>query len=257
MIRIFVGTPANNEDLECQAVLDWSIRKHASEPVDIVWMMLSRDPQSFWYSDPQARRGWQPQTWATPFSALRWAIPEFCNWQGRAIYMDSDQIAMADIAELWQQPIPKSVLMSKDGASCVMLFDNAKCQGVLPSRGKHWSDPNLFRHVRGMAVQASTPFQGDWNCRDGHGHQTIHDGDVKVLHYTSIPTQPNHKHARARLKIEGKPHWFPGPDQAHPRREITDLFERMFAECIAEGYGPETYRVAQEFGDYGRPKAAA
>jgi hypothetical protein len=105
-VRIFVGTPANNEDLECQTVLDHSLRKHASLPLDITWMMLSRDRISFWYSDSRTRRGWNTQTWATPFSAPRWGNPAARGFQGRAIYMDSDMIVMADIAELWTQPIP-------------------------------------------------------------------------------------------------------------------------------------------------------
>lgn len=257
MIRIFVGTPANNEDLECQAVLDYSLRKHASAPIDITWMMLSRDPSSFWFSDPQAkpRKGWNTKTWATPFSPLRWGIPAACNYEGRAIYMDSDMIAMADIADLWNQPIPnsKAALMTRDGASCVMLLDCARMKQFLPPIETLKGEQGAYRAVRSsVSKNAGAPFVGNWNCRDGETYKTIYDYDVKVLHYTRIPTQPNHRHARARLKGEGKAHWYPGPDQPHPRAEVTELFDKLLAESIAAGRDPETFRVSHEFGDYGR-----
>jgi hypothetical protein len=258
VIRIFVGCPANNEDLECQAVLDHSLRKHASEDIEIVWMMLSRDPASFWYADPQAnpRRGWNTKTWATPFSALRWGIPAACKFEGRAIYMDSDMIALADIAALWNQPIPDGkALLAKGGSeviSCVMLMDCARMRGVVPPIDELKGVKGAYRHARGKIAHAAANYSGNWNCRDGENYKTIHDPDVKVLHYTAIPTQPNHRHARARLKAEGKPHWFPGPDKPHPRAEVTALFDAMLAESIAAGRGPETFRVSPEFGDYGR-----
>ena len=186
-IRIFVGTPANSEDLECQAVYAWSLKKHhPQDDVDITWMMLSRDPNSFWYSNPQAKpkQGINTFGWATPFSGMRFMIPAACDFKGKAIYCDSDQMWIADVAELWNQPIP--------------------------------------------------------------------DGKVKLIHYTHIPTQPNHPHARKRLSSENKSHWYNGTDEKHPMPEITELFDRMLAEAIAAGQGPETFRVPVEFGDYGR-----
>lgn len=255
-VRIFVGTPANNEDLECQAVLDYSLRKHASLPLDITWMMLSSDISSFWYSDPKTRKGWNTQTWATPFSALRWGIPAACGFEGRAIYMDSDMIAMADIAELWTQPIPDGkALLAKGGktvVSCVMLMDCSRMKSVVPPIDELKSVVGAYRHARGKIAYASADYKDNWNCRDGEHYATIHDPEVKVLHYTSIPTQPNHKHARARLAKEGKPHWFAGPDRDHPRREVIELFDSLLAEANEAGSGPETFRVAKEFGEYGR-----
>lgn len=256
MIRLAVGCPGNNEDLECMAVLSHSVLKHASEPVEIHWLMLSRDPASFWYADPQAkpRKGWNTRGWATPFSPLRLGLPAFFKFEGKVIYCDSDQIFLADCAELWNQPIPdgKALLMSKDGASCVMLMDCARMRDVLPPIDKLKSVEGMFRNVRGALVKAAGVYAGDWNCRDGRGYDSIHHPDVKILHYTSIPTQPNHRHARARLRAEGKKHWFPGPDLPHPRKEITELFDATLAEAIAAGRGPETFRVTPEFGDYGR-----
>src|SRR5690349_3684211 len=102
MIRLFIGCSGNNEDLESQAVLEWSIRKNTKRETDITWMQLSRDPASPFYSD--GPHGWQTKFWTTPFSGFRWAIPELCCWEGQAIYSDSDVIFFADIGELWDQP---------------------------------------------------------------------------------------------------------------------------------------------------------
>lgn len=263
-IRIFVGCPGNNEDLEAQAVLAWSLRKHhQADELSITWMMLSRDPESFWYSDPQRGQGWRTDGWATPFSALRWGIPAACDYQGRAIYMDSDQIAMADIAELWEQPIPNGkALLGKglpdDLVSCVLLFDCAAMRMVLPSIKDLKYVPGKYKEIRKATAAAAANYSGDWNCRDSRDlprYKSIHDPNIKVLHYTDIPTQPNHKHARARLKREGKPHWFAGPDRPHPRPELNRLFDELLAEATAAGYGPEHYRVSPEFGDYGPMKS--
>ena len=255
-VRIFVGTPANNEDLECQAVLDYSLRKHASLPLDITWMMLSRDPSSFWYSDSKTRNGWNTQTWITPFSALRWGIPAACDFQGRAIYMDTDMIAMADIVELWAQPIPPGkAILAKGNAqiiSCVMLMDCAALKSKLPHIDVLRSVPGKYRDMCSVLFDAHARYAGNWNCRDGEDYATIHDPDVKILHYSSIPTQPNHRHARARLAFKAKSHWYDGPDLPHPRDEVQALFDQTLADAITAGRGPDHFHVSEEFGDYGR-----
>src|SRR3569833_1294337 len=93
-IRIFVGCAARNEDLESQAVLEYTLTKYASKPLEIEWMRQSDDPASFWH-------GCNTLGWVTPFSGFRYGIPERCNFDGRAIYMDSDMIVRDDIAKLW------------------------------------------------------------------------------------------------------------------------------------------------------------
>lgn len=264
LIRIFVGTPANNEDLEWQAVCEYSLKKHASQPLDICWMMLSRNPASFWYADPVMHKGWRTRGWSTPFTALRWGIPAFCKFRGRAIYMDSDTLARADIAELWNQDMRGKAILAKphNGKArsflpCVMLMDCERLGAILPrvenirdTEGRYLKIPDIVQDHVG-------PFEGDWNCRDGDSYDDINDPAIKLIHYTKIPTQPNHAHARARLYRENKPHWFAGPDESHWRPELTELWERTFAEAKAAGFTPESYRLKRAFGSYGRGKADA
>ena len=114
-IKVFVGCDPNNCDLEQMMVLDYSIRKHTQQPVEIVWMQLSRDENSAWFSDPANKRGWQTEKWATPFSGFRWAIPEYCGFEGRAIYMDADMQVFKNIEELWNLPFNSAkVLVQKE-----------------------------------------------------------------------------------------------------------------------------------------------
>ena len=129
-VRIFVGCDPNNCDLEQMMVLDYSVHKHARQPVVITWMQLSHDPHSAWYSDQETGSGWHTEHWATPFSGFRWAIPESCNFEGRAIYMDADVIVLCDVAELWSHPMHAEATVAAKGGTvrhaCVPAYGIAR-----------------------------------------------------------------------------------------------------------------------------------
>lgn len=256
-IRIFVGCSANDEDLEAQMVFEYSLRqRHPKDDIDLVWMRLSRDPHSFWYADPERGEGWCTRTWATPFSALRWGIPACCGYAGIAIYMDCDMILMDDVARLWEQPFRqgKMILSKGDGITfCTMLMDCAGLQEALPPIETIKRQPNCYRDIRRQLATSGVVqrFAGNWNCRDGEEYASIFDPEIKVLHYTAIPTQPTHRHAKARLAAEGRRHWYAGESRPHPRREVTELFDRLFEEALASGYTLDRYRTPP-FGEYRR-----
>src|SRR5690606_40467994 len=45
-----------------------------------------------------------------------WGIPAFCDYQGKAIYMDTDMIVLCDLAELWNLEFePGKAVMAKGG----------------------------------------------------------------------------------------------------------------------------------------------
>lgn len=258
-IRIFVGCSANDEDLEAQAVYEYSLRKHHPRgDIELTWMRLSRDPTSFWYSNPEKNEGWFTRTWATPFSALRWGIPAFCNFQGRAIYMDCDMILMDDVERLWTQKFEpgKAIISKGDGNTfCTMLMDCAALKEILPPiEDIKRLKPNCYRDIRRKLAESPhliQKFDGNWNCRDGEQYASVFDTNVKALHYTAIPTQPTHKHAKARLAAEGRPHWYSGESREHPRADITKLFDDMYSEAKSAGFSIDRYRMPL-FGDYRR-----
>lgn len=241
MIRVFVGCAPNGDDAESCAVLEYSIRRLASEPVEITWMALSADRKSPFYAPI-----WRTEEWVTPFSGLRWIVPELCHFRGRAIYTDSDVIFMADIAELWRQSIPtgKAVLTKYgDTRACVSLWDCAAAAAdMIPGRTLREA-PRAHRTMtlRLADRDMAAPFAGDWNCLDGEGYASLGDRRLKALHLTNIATQPGHAFANLRLQMHGRDHWYDGPRRPHPRRDVSALFDLMLSEAGAAGYSVGNY----------------
>lgn len=247
-IRIFVGCDPNNCDLEQMMVLDYSLHKHTQHSLEIVWMQLSRDPDSPWYSDPNTLQGWRTEKWATPFSGFRWAIPAYCHYEGRAIYMDTDVIVLSDIAKLWEQPIEgDAIVMAKGGKSsarlCTCLWDNAKARNFLPDIETLKSNPDshkqLMQKIKDQP-QLVQPYTDSYNCIDG---ENLPVEQIKILHYSDMGTQFSHKYALPRLQESGQTHWFDGKILPHPRKDLTELFDQYYAEALAAGYKPENYQI--------------
>lgn len=239
-IRIFVGCAAGGEDAESCAVLEYTLRLHASRPLEINWMRLGAT---------EAWSGWTTRGWATPFSGLRWSIPEACRFAGRAIYMDSDMIARADIAGLWDQEIPAGMLaLVRPGGklrTCVMLMDCAAFAG--------WPFPlaQLKRHPnpQGLVTSWLKPrreallgsFAGLWNCIDLKGAAGLADPDLGLIHYSQMAHQPHLKHAARRLAAQGRAHWYDGETAPHWIPELEAEFDRLLTQAEAAGFAPVHY----------------
>ena len=258
-IRIFVGCSANGEDAEAQGMLEYTLKRHATQPLEINWMKLTRDPSSPWYSNPSKGEGWNTTGWATPFSAFRWAIPHVCNYEGKAIYMDVDMIALDDINNLWEQqhPAGKAVLAKDEKHTCVMLFDNAQSKSVLPPFEQLRRTEGLYRKVRNNFGLATAKFKNNWNCLDGEHYKTLNDPDVKVIHFTKVETQPHLKWALPRLKAAGQQHWNAhtlrsDKPQPHARKDVQPLVDQLWQEAQAAGYTVDKYLPTKEerFGQY-------
>ena len=121
-INIFIGTSANGEDQVAEMVYEYSLRKNTDADININWMRLNHDKDSFW-------GGWNTSIWSTPFSGFRWAIPEFQNFKGKAIYTDVDMINFRDIKDLYETDLEGKPFGCKKGTRfgshevCVMLID--------------------------------------------------------------------------------------------------------------------------------------
>lgn len=238
-IRLFVGCSAGNEDLEAQAVLEYTARKHCTLPLDIVWMHQAAAPWS----------GWKCGTGRTPFTHFRWSIPAVCNYEGRAIYSDVDFLFVGDLAEVWRQKIHNVGLVRNPKGKLTtsfIVFDCAHAKGHVPPLDKlramddaHGTVLAYFRaHPELLAAT-----HGNWDCPDLAG-TTLDDPDLRAVHFTRIETQLHLKHAVPRLGKEGRSHWYAGPIGAHPRPELQALFDQLLKDAIAAGYPPERYRLA-------------
>lgn len=240
-IRLFVGTSANSEDLEAEMVLEYSARKHCSMPLEITWMRQAKGgPWGGWESAKNNR---------TPFSSFRWSLPAVCDFTGKALYTDVDFFFVADLAELWNQPIPHVALVrnatGKLSTSCI-LFDCAKARGHVPTLDKLKRMPDahgtLLNHFRAHPEHLSA-FEGNWDCGDLKGYE-LGDPRVKAIHYTRIESQLHLTHAIPRLRAEGKRHWYTGEILTHPRPELQAAFDRLLEEAKDAGYSLDAYRSA-------------
>lgn len=249
VIKVFVGCDPNNCDLEQMMVLDYSIHKHTTYPVEIVWMQLSNNPESFWYSNPKTGEGWQTSKWATPFSGFRWAIPEYCGFEGRAIYMDADIIVMCDLAELWQHPIKAEAIVAAKTKQemtrlCTCVWDCAAARAYIMPVEQLKADINGHQQMMDKLKQNPqliTPYQDSYNCVDG---EDMPIKDIKILHYSDMGTQFSHKYALPRVQAEGYEHWFDGQIMPHPREDLSQLFDAYYQEALQAGYKPDNYRTA-------------
>tara|TARA_B100000809_G_scaffold265190_1_gene323249 strand:+ start:527 stop:1294 length:768 start_codon:yes stop_codon:yes gene_type:complete len=95
MIRIFVGT-SNIEDNWIEKILVYSLFKHTSEELDITFLR------------PKMFLDWNMRGWGTPFTNFRYTVPELCNFKGKAIYMDVDQLNFRDIADLYNTDLEEN-----------------------------------------------------------------------------------------------------------------------------------------------------
>ena len=229
-IKIFVGTSANGEDGEAELTLEYTLKKHSSQPIEVTWMRQSKDPHSPF-------NGWKTKTWATPFSGFRWAIPELCNFQGRAIYMDVDMICLADIAELINVDMAGKPALGKpyNGVieTSVMLMD---CEALK----KHMPSIDNMKQTDKVQVSMSwkvKPLMGKldnrWNVFDGEYYDV---SNMWILHYTKMSSQP------------WQPKWFRGQVEGHSRPELAKLWYRLRDEALSNGYTvPDGY---EHFGPY-------
>jgi len=208
MIRVFVGTSKKREDSIAEITLKYSLEKHCSEEIEVVFM---RNTQNGFMGK------FNSTGWATPFTNLRWAIPEYCNFEGRSIYMDVDQLNLKDISELYNIDLQGKPFASRSNRLCVMVFDNSKMQSILAPVSTIKNTPRYGTEMYWKIVKRAHHFDPRWNCLDGEGRAI---DDIWHLHFTSMPTQP------------WKPGWFKGTTKPHPRTDLVDLWEQYKDEAL-------------------------
>ena len=239
-IRLFVGTSANNEDLEAECVLEYTARKHCSRPLEITWMrQAASGPWSGWASSATGR---------TPFTAFRWSLPAVRQWNGRAIYSDVDFFFTGDLGEVWAQPIPGVALVRNPTgklSTSFIVFDCARARGHVPTLEQLRAMPDahdaMLKYFRAHPeLLAAT--EGNWDCPDLKG-ASLGDPQLKAVHFTRIETQLHLRYAVPRLKAEGRVHWYTGEIFSHPNQALVDHYDQLWREAQAAGYTVERARV--------------
>ena len=242
-IKLFVGCAPNGEDAESQMVLEYTARKYTSMPIDIVWMKIDSDLSSHW-------GGWDTSLWSTPFSGFRWAIPEYCNFKGQAIYMDSDMIIQEDLTNLWNEPWnDNAVIQSKGGwRFCVAKWNCAHAEQRLMPVTRMKKIPESHSRMCNMFPKFVQEFDRRWNNFDG-GNDALKD--VKILHYTDMSSQPHFKYALPRLEAADQKHWYDGPIREHRRKDVVELFDKFYNEALNSGMRVADY-VPNQIIDYNK-----
>jgi hypothetical protein len=232
-IRVFVGAVHSHRLMF--EVLRWSINRHASRPVEVRSIGELTAPGLPVPKKPENRP-------VTPFSFQRFAVPMLAGWQGRAIYCDSDQVVLRDIAALNDLPmrfgarIMRRAEKGPDGrtgshASSVMLLRCDKLRAWEPQRiaddldaGRY--DYHALMKLKTVWLKGSMPRH--WNALDHHEPATC------LLHYTRRSTQP----------------WIA---RGHPHEGL--WFEALYSGLDAGQVSPDAVRFAIE-NRYVRPSFA-
>ena len=113
---------------------------------------------------------------STEFSNARWLIPELCQFQGHAIFMDCDMICYADIADLWVQ-------RSDDHALVVRKHDMRVRDGEKKFLGTQQAAYNRKNWSSVMVINCAHPSWKSINPQTDEGldlHQLVHLSDEEI-----------------------------------------------------------------------------
>jgi len=182
-IRVFIGTEPNQ--WLPKEVLRWSIKRRTAAQVEfheLKYIPLNLKIKKY-----------------GGFAFYRFSIPEMCQYEGRAIYLDADTMLLADIQELYQ------LEMGEHGAlACRRSAENegGRYTGVMllnAAKLKHWKlsdwveavnkNPALYNETlwatpEGLNGRDFGDLPDTWNQLDRC------DETTKIMHYTDIPRKP-------------------------------------------------------------------
>lgn len=191
-LRVFVG--ASEQEGVPTKVLESSIKRRATIPVGVYSLgevMKKKGIEVPTPKDPQNR----PKT---NFSFHRWCIPEICDYKGKAVYCDSDQIVLEDVGELlkfFDKYPGKSVLVMSDKKeyieTSVMLIDCEKVNWDIRKIVKKLDEGSLnYKSLMfKMGLESKDNYivgaDPEWNSLD-----KFEQGKTKLVHYTNRGTQP-------------------------------------------------------------------
>ncbi|MFY1666478.1 glycosyltransferase [Pseudomonas sp. Pseu.R1] len=186
LVRVFVAaTPAEWLPMK---VLEFSIREQTELPVELsaIYTHARTIPVP---KDPANRA-------RTPFSFQRFLIPELCNFQGKAIYMDADMQVFQDISSLWKTPFLGSDLQTVGNGSggrrsqfSVVLLDCAQLNWKIEDIIAQLDDGTLTYQTlmfdMKVAKSVSYSLPEKWNSLEH-----FERGETCLLHYTDMNIQP-------------------------------------------------------------------
>jgi lipopolysaccharide biosynthesis glycosyltransferase len=186
-IKVYVAT--TEAQMLATKVLEYSIKKYSSKPVDLIPMHEC----GISYHEPNRVENRQ----RTPFSFQRFLIPKLNNYHGKAIYLDSDMQVFADINKIWTLPMGQNDLLTvKSGKGdgrklqfSVMLLDCSKLawdiNDIVEKLNTEELNYTSLMHGMKVAENISADIVEHWNSLEKYT-----EGKTCLLHYTDMETQP-------------------------------------------------------------------
>ena len=215
-LKIFIGT-SEWEDKWIERILVYTLYQNTDRKLDITFLR------------PSMFEDWNITSWGTPFTCFRYAIPEMCDFKGRAIYMDCDQMNFRDIGYLWDLDLDDCAfgmcwdtlnMNPKEFAGTdlergwysdsVILMDCEKAQEYIEPieeiKNCTWGYKNVFQKaIHSPHREKATMIKqidSRWNSFDGYvtdgpatdrmNQQEYGLKDIWHLHFTSLSSQPWH-----------------------------------------------------------------
>lgn len=199
-IRVFIGS--GEASLLERKTLIYSLRKNTRKPLDIYVFNGTHNSIELNEEEPVLAPMSLKTKYRniTEFSLYRYLIPEICNFQGKAIYVDSDTICLTDIGILFDTHMSDCDFLAKKDAYLgsdlwglsVMLIDCNKCRFDLElildeiDRGLYsladfTGMSQLFLEHHSYSIAALDP---NWNAFDYWNRHT------HLIHYTNLHAQP-------------------------------------------------------------------
>jgi lipopolysaccharide biosynthesis glycosyltransferase len=252
-IKVFIGSGEASR-LERKVAI-YSLRKHTQRPLDIYVFNGTHNAIELNDQEPvSAPLSLQLKYQSiTEFSLYRFLIPQICNHQGKAIWIDSDTVCLADIGKLFDTPLNDCDFLAKPAAYdhnspnlwglSVMLIDCAKARFDLETYYDE-IDQGLYTYTDFSCMSPAFlahhsfkigPLDPQWNVFD------YYDDATKLIHYTNLNTQPwkypNHPYGEL---------WFEYFQAARAEGYVTDrdielsLLRAYVRQDILQGNSPKT-----------------
>ncbi len=155
--------------------------------------------------------------YATEFSLFRFYLPQLCNFQGKALYLDSDMIVLSDIGELYDIsldgfdfaacPNAYPAIAPNRWALSTMLIDCSRCRFDLDAIFSHM-EQKAFSYTEfaqmGKRARSALPY-GIKELPPVWNHFDKMEKGTKLIHYTDLDRQPwkyrYHSHGEAWFEI--------------------------------------------------------
>jgi hypothetical protein len=175
VLRIFIGY--DHRQPVAYNVLQYSISTRASRPVAITPLIIDQLPIE--------------RTGLTPFTFSRFLVPWLCDYQGVALFLDTDMLVLGDIVELFARTDDNAVMVAKNRLkyewASVMLFNCGHPDNRVLT-------PEFIQTADKLHFMSWTDRVGDlppeWN------HLVMYDEPkpAKLVHFTAgIPCFPETK----------------------------------------------------------------